>query len=326
MKKFLFVSLCMFCIFGCSNNGPDPSSPPNNNTPVTDSLGTGWSMDSVSADDVKDIAFANNQLGYLADEHTIRKSTDGGHHWGSIANGIGIYNIAVTPDGKFFGSNGYSKIFFSSNGMGIDSVSLGLNLHLKDIYFVDNDNGFVVTDHELFKTLNGGITWDEVSLDPGSSHDFAGLAQTLFFLDSNTGWINSWASCVHSQNGITNWQLALTTFPNAGSFTSVYATDANNVYTANNDGKIYKSADGGLNFSLIASFPDPDSFNAVVSFVDNNIGYFAYGTHIYKTTNAGNSWTPVVSLASKRFIDMFFLDANHGWACGEDGLVLLFQQ
>lgn len=52
------------------------------------------------------------------------------------------------------------------------------------------------------------------------------------------------------------------------------------------------------------------------------------GPYIFKTTDSGNTWTKVVAVASSTpyLMELHFTDANHGWACGSNGMILKFDQ
>ena len=99
----------------------------------------------------------------------------------------------------------------------------------------------------------------------------------------------------------------------------LYAVSASTLFVSSYNGTLYKSTDGGNNFSRLRTFDSNGSHD--LHFVDQNTGYFACGSRIYKTTDGGNSWTTLIALASSYFIEIHFSDAAHGWAITANGKV-----
>ena len=108
-----------------------------------------------------------------------------------------------------------------------------------------------------------------------------------------------------------------------GSALSLFAISSTVVYVGSVDGNIFKSTDGGANFSLMASLPIASSPGYLdLHFLDANNGYACCSNRIYKTIDGGISWTPVVSLGTGLFIEIHFTDANHGWGSTSAGAIL----
>ena len=60
----------------------------------------------------------------------------------------------------------------------------GEDVYLTDIFFLDEERGWVVGRNGLiYRTSNGGITWER--MDAGLREDF----YSVFFLDERRGWI-----------------------------------------------------------------------------------------------------------------------------------------
>ena len=59
-------------------------------------------------------------------------------------------------------------------------------------------------------------------------------------------------------------------------------------------------------------------------FVSGTTGYITEDKAIYKTQDGGNTWSTAVSLVSNYLIEVHFIDANHGWACGLKGTILKY--
>jgi photosystem II stability/assembly factor-like uncharacterized protein len=136
-----------------------------------------------------DVFFVNENVGFIAGDGGLLKTTDGGNSWNSIK---GIYenvkkisfpsaNIgyACLSDGSLFKSSdgGDTWVNISSN--------LNYNYSLQSVYFLSDLVGFVIpfSGSEIFRTADGGITWTTLNLsDAGSIYD-------IKFVDDNIGYI-----------------------------------------------------------------------------------------------------------------------------------------
>jgi photosystem II stability/assembly factor-like uncharacterized protein len=329
MKIIAFVSLLSLSIFtGCNknNNSTSPITPV---APKPDTLATGWTRLVVdSTQTINDVFFINPTTGFLADRDYCYKSINGGISWTKLSYPLRlIYNLAVTPDGKFFGVNSSDSIFRSADG-GITFTNSRMNSggQVNDICFSDNNNGFAVTGNGLNQTTNGGLTWAAVS-------PTTGLATTsgyssVFFINSTTGWITRGIDIYKTNGNINSWTKSLITgiAPGGNGIVFLSAVSPTVIFAGYDNGSIYKSTDGGITFTLAATLP-PITYGLLdVHFLDANNGYCGYGSHIYKTTNGGVTWQPVVSLGSGSIVEIHFVDINNGWGCTTSGSVVRFHQ
>lgn len=205
--------------------------------------------------------------------------------------------------------------------------TLPTNLDLSDVYFINQDTGFVsaggiFTSGLVLGTKNGGNTWDTISIyDQGvnslsyrngiltasvcgqrmyTSVDFSNWT----YANASLGWWN-WQKHVRLADN----RVLLVGGENFGrGFMHVYdpslgrlllldtfdhevtdiAATSNRTMHAVGYGLIMKSTDEGN--SWIISSITGDFFTGV-DFVNNNVGYVVgeYGS-VYKTENGGNSW------------------------------------
>lgn len=77
-------------------------------------------------------------------------------------------------------------------------TSIGVNIHLYEVCFVDSNKGWVVGDRSLYNTTDGGQNWQLqytfVSSNPPTTIDLSSIS----FVDQNNGWVvgyyfNGWA-------------------------------------------------------------------------------------------------------------------------------------
>lgn len=296
-----------------------------------DTLTAGWSKQQLNSqnyfqNNFADIYFANNSLGYVAGSSGIYRSVDGGINWTILSETVtNLSNIAVTPDGKFYAVNNTDTVYSIENGSNTlvkrDINQPGFS-SIFDIFFTNNNNGFVASSL-LNITTDAGNSWQRISPLVGFPSP---NTSNLFFLDGNTGWVANRENVVRTNGNIGNW--AFCNVP-AGTFNSnnpisVFAASPLVVFLGLGNGTILRSFDGGSNFTFAGSLPNANSFYVDMHFLNENLGYASSGRKIYKTVDGGLTWDVVVALGNQWLVEIHFTDANHGWACGSDGVVLRF--
>ena len=218
----------------------------------------------------------------------------------------------------------------------------------KDVEFVTNDIGYIITSNELLETLDAGTTWlKKQNISSGNDMSFY---NTTGYIVGNYGYI------LKSTDNGTSWNQLSTGFN--GSFNTVHIIDANNIIlsTSNsivktndggttweslnipnssvnktaftstlighavcNNGTILKTIDGGQNWYTTESTNTFPSDFFTVYFINETTG-FATREHddIFKTTDAGETWVEI-SGTSQAIYDFHFLDENNGFATGDHG-------
>lgn len=320
---FLFVVI-LSALYSC-NKGSDSTIVP---VPIKpDTLSAGWSKITIGSSLISDIVFTNALTGYLLCNSAVYKSVDGGVSWTKLSTTITYAeNIAACSDGKIFIATHSDTIFRSADGGASFTYIKTNHPTLDDIYFTDNNTGYTVYSSGLLQTTDGGVSWNVVSPVNGLtlvSNDY----NTNFFISSSAGWISNGRAVYKISGNINTWiKSTFSGTAPVGFVTSLYATSASAVYAGCNDGRIFKSTDGGANFSPLPGFADSASTYLDLNFVDASNGYASSRKRIYKTTDGGSSWTPVVSLGESSFVEIHFTDANHGWGCTDKGEVLRYNQ
>ena len=312
-----FVLIAMICFFSfqsCKKGDSTPVTPPVVVYP--DTLTAGWSKVTVAGETglFSDIFFNSSTTGYLIGSK-IFKSTDGGNTWAAVYSGAGnLINIFMTPDGKAFFTTSNSNTIVKTIDGGANFTSTAIGASTFDIFFIDNNTGFCTAQDGLRTTTDGGITWTKI-ITSGLPSVFN--YSTLSFVNNTTGWITT-GDIYRSNGSLANWQQSTSLGSN---FESIFATSASTIYAAGGS-SIFKSTDGGVNFSFIKYFESPGFTD--IHFLDNLNGYVSCGRHVYKTTDGGVNWTTVVSMGQGALGELHFTDATHGWVCG-DGVVLIFK-
>lgn len=333
--KLLFAALTLVTLFLASCHPDNPNDPqPVNPTPV-DTLSAGWTRVTQVPfynylQGYVDVYFTNNSTGYLLGNDTLYKSTDGGRNWSVVqtfVRGSGLAELGVGNDQNIAIAHRDDTLYVSKNGgAGFNKVPTGV-VSPRGIFYTSPTEIFA-SGREILRSQNGGDTWQLMYTKPGA----AGMYSNLFFLNSNTGWDIAESGLYQTTNGGVTWtKNAAFTFTTPGAPAIVQFVDAANGFVSTTNG-LYKTSNGGTSWTKIVAadalragvtvgYPDIHFFNA-------SSGYYIGAHAVYRTDDGGNSWTREVRpyITSADMIELHFTDANHGWACGMNGLLYRYER
>jgi photosystem II stability/assembly factor-like uncharacterized protein len=350
LTAIVAISMLLSCNKSSSSSGNDASS--------KDTLVAGWTMTTMPVQGFTNIFFVQNN-GIAASTSAIFSSNNGGETWtrrltyGNDALGtdyhssrnIGMDSIGnvVIPQGLFSGDIAASRMLLSKDYINFNVVP---DLFLiDDCWFGKNNNAYAVTatvqdtNIHFLKSIDGGTSWTSVSILPKAGNIIQTGVTRLAFVDSQTGWVSTPYGMFKTTNAGLSWTHL---YAPPGIITNISAVDANICYVefiANNVpqnqeiDQISKTTDGGASWQVV--FNETTGFTPplgpsiqTLQFVDANTGYLGRGQWIYKSTDGGVNWNKVVAIHSSfcGFTDLYFTDANHGWACSVQGQLLRFKQ
>jgi photosystem II stability/assembly factor-like uncharacterized protein len=182
-----------------------------------------------------------------------------------------------------------------------------------DIFFADNNTGYLIGGSNAYKSTNGGLTWFKLfsaGHDVGFGHIAAANANRACFVGSKlTTFITQNAgSTIDSTDYSYNGEI----------FQDGFFSSANTCYLSS-ETSIWKSTNGGTNFTRIFSFGGGSHFSTF-SFLDDNTGFISNSYGIFKTTNGGVAWTKIRNLNLSRPESIQFLNATTGFYSDENAL------
>ena len=158
------------------------------------------------------------------------------------------------------------------------------------------------------------------------------LGSTLAYSQSNWKWVNpspqgnnmyslqfkggneliatgDCGTIIRTTNYGNNWSVSNKVSGITESFKYYYQYDNNIVFIGSDVGKIYKSTNGGINFSLCGT-PGYSTIISIQMFDINN-GFAMDGQKLYKTTNGGVNWVVLLSYTNT-LNSMHFFNENYG--------------
>ncbi|NUN09306.1 MAG: T9SS type A sorting domain-containing protein [Ignavibacteriaceae bacterium] len=238
--------------------------------------------------------------------------------------GNSINDIAALPGGKvlFVGDNN-TVLTTTDNGTNWNVIYPDAVNRSRDIYEVDFVNAQVGyasgTNGLLFKTTDGGVTWDTLS---------TGLAITFWyldFIDADTGYVvGSSAKALKTTNG----GATFTEIPIGSTSAVIYdvrVVRPDLIYLGTSSatpGRLLKSTDYGTTFLPVAGYTSTQTVREIL-FVNDNLGFTGTsGYTINRTTDGGATWTEQ-DLGTGTIYDIVFFDTLNGAAAGADGNVFV---
>jgi photosystem II stability/assembly factor-like uncharacterized protein len=317
MRLFLFL-ITIVLLSSCSQ---DPTIV--QQTPVPDTLGTGWNKVTLDTKDfVTDIFFVNNTTGFCTCGPFIYRSSDGGNSWQKVYQathlpGISLANIAMgSVNNVIFTYTNSNQILFTKNGgYNFDSTLITPYQYITDAFFVNPSTAYAVG-KTTWKTTNAGTSWTNVSsFTSDTVYDF----KSLFFLDEQTGWVTG-GGLFKTSNACASWQRQSTPGLSIWADGAVYFSDVNNGYVTDRE-SVLKTTNGGANFSKI--FQSSTQAYHDVHFVTQQTGYVSDAKYLWKTTDGGQTWNKEV-VFNDGIGEIHFTDASHGWAGCAKGVILKY--
>ncbi len=321
---------------------PPPSStdsiPVKDSVPVTtppagvaDTLTPGWTKITILDARLLDIDFIDSGTGYAASYNGVYKSSDGGKTWNIPCAGCatsGAYLYAM-QDGRVW-VGGREEYLDVSNDAGLSYTksTVGQGWSGADFFMQPNDTAYAIgANKRLITTTDKGLSWHLVDSTVGLSLK-AGQGP-LYFWSYNTALISDGTDVYHTAGNIKNWEKAGGISDGKSGQGVLFALNDSLVYflkTSNPDLYLYKSTDAGKTFGLVHTETTNASF-ADVHFTSPDIGYISFANQVLKTIDGGITWSLAAAIGSgKAIVELDFTDADHGWACGYDGSVLIYKR
>ncbi len=231
--------------------------------------------------------------------------------------------------GWIAGDGGYLA-WTTDGGRNWTKQEIGTTETINEIYFRNDDNGYLVAGRKMFITRDGGRTWRETQIyrtgEFGkNSPDFLSIR----FADKRRGIVigsvlNSQGNVVDSlvmrtEDGGETWRRVLV--PSKKELYHLDFVGSSRCWIAGDEGLILFSDNGGASFQKQKSGVVQDLYN--VDFRDENEGYIvgSKGT-ILRTEDGGETWESVKTVFPATFMRVDFADDKNGVIVGKEGTIL----
>lgn len=211
--------------------------------------------------------------------------------------------IFVTENKGFvsgFSNDGKATIHYTADG-GTNWAEIfktnGVSFQLSGLFFIDENLGWAVQGQKIFKTINNGASWSNISLNFSQN----GTLRKVFFKDKDNGILTTTLGILSTNDGGNNWTLnQMFDINNNILIISDFSIDkvTGNGFGIFNDKLIYETNDFGINWTKKFTMQSANSSQtyklnridyrglAIGEYYYENLGYD--GTSFIKTNN---SWT-----------------------------------
>lgn len=204
-------------------------------------------------------------------------------------------------------------------------VVSGTTDEIHDVQFVDANIGFYVGPG-IFKTTDGGNTWNKLNFQGVDSNYFNGcLFYCLDFFNENTGIIAGWVYWDNTQiilkttDGGINWTMVCKGTNMSGwRFKDIYFISSSIGIAVGTNGLIMKTTDGGDTWSYKTSGTTNDI--EAIDFFDASDGIAVGNNIILKTNSSGDIWTSNSSPYGLKTV--FCTSSTAAYMAGDNGIVM----
>lgn len=185
------------------------------------------------------------------------------------------------------------------------------------IDFVNAQVGWLVGYNRIYKTINGGETWDQQA-------EFTECCEHLQFITEEIGWVSGYGKSYKTIDGGETWsELVVNSELEILHLGKIQLLNESLgwIIAQEDNFKLYKTEDGGLSFTQISSF---ESVIMDFHFVDNNEGWLiVYSGEIYHTINGGETWENQNEGEEEPNNRVIQVDFENGVILNPDGFIYL---
>lgn len=257
--------------------------------------------------------FLTGEQGYAGTtEGEIFFTNDGGRTWETrLAESWNEFrHLFFVSENKGYAVADYGDLLQTVDGgrtwLSIDLSDLGWNPQVQDLWFVDENKGFLLTYNGLYSTADGGQTWVSVS-------DVQNVRKIKFY-DAQTGYLYGANGVFYkTSNGGTTWESFI---PGVSPFEVVgVAQTSGKMFIANKDYYYsYESArsfavssDEGATWSTLNYYPYDDMYQ--IRFSDSQKGIVIGEYGLYRTTDNGLTWNQI-TMDIGSVADLYFINED----------------
>lgn len=245
--------------------------------------------------------------------------------------GSDLFTVYFTSSEKGWiaGDNGYLAST-GDGGRNWTKQNIGTTESINEIYFRNDDNGYLVAGRKMFVTRDAGRSWQEITIfRPGEFGKNTPDFLSIRFADKKRGIVigsvlNNQQKVLESlvmrtEDGGESWQRIIV--PSKKELFHLDFVGSSKCWIVGDDGLILYSGNGGASFQTQRAGVALPLYN--VDFRDETEGYIVgkQGT-ILRTENGGANWESVKTAFPMTLMRVDFADDKNGLIVGYSGLIL----
>lgn len=242
-----------------------------------------------------------------------------------------IVSVHFTSSGKGWvaGDDGYLAST-TDGGKTWTRYPLNTDENINEIYFRNDDNGYLVAGRKMFLTKDGGKNWQETVLFraadfPNATPEFLSIR----FADKKRGVV---VGSVLNRNDDVVDSLVMKTEDEGQTWQRIHVPSktelfhldfvgSNRGWIVGDKGVILATKNGGNSWQPQTSGTERALYN--VDFRDDKAGYAVGGRGtILRSENGGETWELITTNFPATFMRVDFADDKNGWIVGHGGTIL----
>jgi len=249
---------------------------------------------------------------------SIVKSDDGGATWNAQSSGTsqGLLSIAARDDTSAWAAGAGGTLLRTADG-GRTWAAQGIptTADLQKVVLVGARSLWVVGGGEILKSSDDGASWQ---------HQYSGGSwASISAVNEQVAWVAGDFSIMRTGDGGTTW-VTVEAEPK-GRWSSVAAISADVAWLLSGSGRVYRTEDGGLHWTLQAALSSFGFASAIVA-LDANTAWVAGGIIgdgrsdraglVMTTRDAGVTWKEVHVTEIPALLSLMAESADRAWAVG----------
>ena len=285
---------------------------------------------------LRNISFIDSLTGWAAgDSGVIIHTTDGGNNWVVQNSTVQTFITDIFFIDDKIGWATSIKDIFPFNTIILKTTNGGLNWSaenfqdttalMRTVFFFDSLNGFIGGSYIAY-TSDGGNSWTRANVDSNIVSNFPVFEFNFYnrrYGYACGGRLDVAGVVWRTTDFGLNWNAQGVS---ADEVFDIFIFDSLNAISLTGDPEGFypiakiNTTDGGNSWDY-----DTLSFRGIsfrLDFRTYNEGWSASGYKFLLTTDRGNTWNEAATPDSSIVYDLQFMDARHGYAVGENGVIL----